>query len=394
VKGKILLAHVFFDILGGGEFLALNAARALKESGYDVTIFTCTPIDAGEVKKIFNIDVSSFSIIVRRIPVVDMIKRVSRGRFSRLRRLMAYKRFFTEYMDEIGRDYDLVMETQSNVISPADISYIHYPALIYFYEKKGRGLHWRLYNWAVKFYADRFKRDIIPGRVLTNSSWTAAQIYKVHHIVADVVYPPVDVEYFSRISGNDRREKLVVTISRFTEEKRLDKIVDVAARLRDYTFVLIGSTYEYSYKVLDEIERKVKEYRLDNVVVETNLPRPKMLEYLEAARFYLHPEFTEHFGIAVVEAMAAGLVPLVYRDGGAWHDIVSRVWGMLGYEAIEEVPKIIRRIDSDNSLYEKLRRRSIEVSKMFSYENFKQSLIEKVEYVLKVKRIASGYRGA
>ncbi len=394
MKGRILLAHVFFDILGGGEFLALNAAKALKESGYDVTIFTCTPINANEVKKIFNIDVSNFNVVVKRMLVVKIVEKISHGRLSRLRRLMAYKKFFTEYMNEVGKNYDLVMETQSNVVSPADISYIHYPALIYFYEKKGGGLHWRLYNWAVKIYADRFKRGLIPGRVLTNSLWTAAQIYKVHHIIADVVYPPVDVEYFSRVSGNDRREKIVVTISRFTEEKRLDRIVDVAARLRDYTFVLIGSTYKYSYKVLDEIERKVKEYRLDNVVVETNLPRTKMLEYLEAARFYLHPEFTEHFGVAVVEAMAAGLVPLVYRDGGAWYDIVSRVWSMLGYESIEEVPKIIRHIDSDNSLYEKLRKRSIEVSKMFSYGNFKKNLLEKVEYVLKVKRIASDYRGS
>ena len=394
MKGRILLAHVFFDIIGGGEFLALNAARALRESGFDVTIFTCTPIDADKVKKMLGIDVSGFNVVVRRVPVVDVVKRVSRGRFTRLRRLMAYKKFFTEYMDEIGRGYDLVMETQSNIISPADISYIHYPALIYFYEKKGRGLCWRLYNWAVKLYADRLKRDIIPGRVLTNSTWTAAQIYRVHHIIADVVYPPVDVEYFGRVAGSDGREKLVVTVSRFTEEKRLDRIVDVAARLRDYTFVLIGSACEHSRRVLDEIERRVREHRLDNVVVETNLPRTRMLEYLRDARFYLHPEFTEHFGIAVVEAMAAGLVPLVYRDGGAWYDVVSRVWDSLGYRAIEEVPEMIRRIDSDNSLYEKLRRRSMEVSGMFSYGSFKRSLIGKVEYVLKVKRIASSHRGS
>ncbi|HIE54352.1 MAG TPA: glycosyltransferase [Chromatiaceae bacterium] len=317
MKGRILLAHVFFDIIGGGEFLALNAARALRESGFDVTIFTCTPIDAGVVKRMLGIDVSGFNVVVRRVPVVDVVKRVSRGRFTRLRRLMAYKKFFTEYMDEIGRGYDLVMETQSNIVSPADISYIHYPALIYFYEKKGSGLHWRLYNWAVKLYADSFKRDMIPGRVLTNSTWTAAQIYRVHHIIADVVYPPVDVEYFSKVSGNDKREKLVVTISRFVEGKKLDKIVDVAAKLKDYVFILIGSTYEYSHRVLTKIERKVREYHLDNVVIETDLPRTKMLEYLREARFYLHPPYAEHFGIAIVEAMAAGLVPLVYRDGGA-----------------------------------------------------------------------------
>lgn len=392
MKGRILLIHVFFDMPGGAEFLALNIARTFRERGFDVTILTCTPVDVGEVKKIFNIDVSDFNIVVRRVPVADVVKRVLRGKFSRLRRLMVYKRFFTEYMDEVGKGYDLVMETQSNVVSPADISYIHYPALIYFCEGKSKGLYWKLYDWTIRLYASSFK--YVPGSILTNSTWTAAQIYRVYHIVADVVYPPVDVEYFTRVADSGRREKLVITISRFTEEKRLDKIVDVAARLRDYTFVLIGSTYEHSYRVLDEIERKVKEYRLDNVIIETNLPRAKMLKYLKDARFYLHPPYAEHFSIAVVEAMAAGLVPIVYRDGGTWHDVVSKVWNSLGYEVIEETPKIIQRIDSDCSLYEKLRRRSIEISRTFSYKNFKQSITKKVEYVLKVKRIASSHRGS
>jgi glycosyltransferase involved in cell wall biosynthesis len=196
------------------------------------------------------------------------------------------------------------------------------------------------------------------------------------------------VEYFSKIANNDRREKLVVTISRFNAEKRLDRIVDVAARLRDYTFVLIGSTYEYSSAVLHEIERKAREYRLDNVFVKTDLPRPKVLGYLRDARFYLHPPFPEHFGIAIVEAMAAGLVPIVYRDGGAWTDIVRYIDRRLGYSRVEEVPKIIKHLDADSDLYGELRSRSIRVSKMFSYENFKRSFVEKVDYVMRVKKLA------
>jgi len=394
MKSRILLSHVFFDILGGGEFLALNVARALRESGYDVTIFTCTPIDADNVKKIFNIDISDYKIVVRRIPIVDMIRKASLGRFVRLRRLMAYKKFFKDYLSEVSKDYDLTMDTQSNIVSPADITYIHFPAMVGFYEKKGKGIHWRLYNWAVRVYADRVKRDMISGRVLTNSAWTAAYIYKVHHIVADVVYPSVDIEYFSKVADNDKREKLVVTVSRFTVEKNLDKIVDVAAKLRDYTFVIMGATYEYSYIVLDAIEKKVREYNLDNVIVKTDIPRHEMLSYMRDARFYLHPEFTEHLGIAVVEGMAAGLVPIVYRDGGAWYDIVSRVDGSLGYGNINEVPKIIKYVESNGGLYEKLRKRSIEVSKMFTYENFKKNLLEKVEHVLWVKSIAASHSGA
>jgi len=115
--------------------------------------------------------------------------------------------------------------------------------------------------------------------------------------------------------------------------------------------------------------------------------RKELRELLGEAMFYLHPEYTEHFGIAVVEAMSAGLVPIVYRDGGAWYDVVSQVSNILGYNNIEEVPRIIKTIEKNRELYIKLRERAIEVSKIFTYENFKKSLIEKVHYVLNVKRL-------
>jgi glycosyltransferase involved in cell wall biosynthesis len=103
--------------------------------------------------------------------------------------------------------------------------------------------------------------------------------------------------------------------------------------------------------------------------------------------FYLHPEFTEHFGIAVIEAMSAGCVPIVYRDGGVWYDIVSKISNILGYNNIEEVPKIIRVIEVNRELYTELRKKSIEVSKTFNYENFKKNLMEKVKYVLRIKKL-------
>jgi len=36
------------------------------------------------------------------------------------------------------------------------------------------------------------------------------------------------------------------------------------------------------------------------------------------------------FDIVTAEAAAAGLVPVVYRDGGGWTDIVSKIGRALG----------------------------------------------------------------
>lgn len=389
VKGKVLIVHAFFDVIGGGEFLALNAARALRESGYDVTILTGTPIIRSKIESLHNINVAELKFIIKPPRVSNFLKRISRGKFTRLRRLIFYNEFFEEYVKRFKQEheYDLAIDTQSNILAPVDIVYIHYPAVAEMLPVH-KGLHWRVYNWLVKTYASRISRLGLPGRILTNSTWTAGQIYKAYNVVADVVYPPVDVEFFGVAASNDRRDKLIVTVSRFTVEKKLERIVDVAAKLRDYNFVLTGSTDEYSHVVLDEIKRRIREHGLDNVTLEPDLARSKLLGYLKNARYYLHSEFPEHFGIAVVEAMAAGCVPVVYKDGGAWYDVVSKVSSELGYRRIEEAANIVRRLDEDKELYSKLRERSIEVSKFFNYDNFKKIFLEKVEYVLRVKRIA------
>jgi len=82
------------------------------------------------------------------------------------------------------------------------------------------------------------------------------------------------------------------------------------------------------------------------------------------------------FDIAIAEAAAAGLVPVVYRDGGGWTDIVSKIGQGLGYMSIEEAARIIRSLLNDPERLRALSARAREVAKGFSYERFKERLNE------------------
>jgi len=385
---SILIMHPFLDIKGGGEVLVLKMAQALRELGHRVSLITSS-IDRRGIESLFGEDLRSLELIEAPSKLSEVLAEVSGGRLNRLRRLMVVEKYYRENRDVIG-EHDLVIDTQSNVPYLADIAYIHYPIVIYAEEAKS--LHWRLYNSIVRLYARRFS-STPAGRVLANSTWTASMVFRAHHVVPDVVYPPVDVERFLKVSQKGEREKLVVTTSRFTAEKRLERIIDVVSAMRDYTFVIMGSTYAYSKGIVEMLERKARERGLDNVVIEPDASMEKQAEYYSRARYYLHPEFPEHFGIAVVEAIAAGVVPIVYRDGGAWHDVVSRVSDLLGYTSIAEAPSIVRALDGNPALYEELRFRSVEVAKQFTYDKFKEEIARHVNYVLRVKSIAEKRAG-
>jgi glycosyltransferase involved in cell wall biosynthesis len=139
-------------------------------------------------------------------------------------------------------------------------------------------------------------------------------------------------------------------------------------------FYLVGSTSSSSGPILNLIEERARD--LSNFHLETNVPRKRILELMSQASIYLHPPFAEHFGIAIAEAAAAGLVPVVYRDGGGWTDIVSRVDQGLGYTSVEEAAHIIRSLLNDPGRLKEFSAKAREVAKGFSYERFKERLNE------------------
>jgi len=103
---------------------------------------------------------------------------------------------------------------------------------------------------------------------------------------------------------------------------------------------------------------------LRNFHLETDVPRSRILELMSQASVYLDPP--------VAEAAASGLVPVVYRDGGGWTDIASRIDQGLGYASVEEAARTVRSLLNDPGRLKALSARAREVANGFSYERFKE----------------------
>ncbi|MFP3319820.1 MAG: glycosyltransferase, partial [Acidilobus sp.] len=151
----------------------------------------------------------------------------------------------------------------------------------------------------------------------------------------------------------------------------------VARLVPEAEFYLVGSTSDYSERTLKVIESEAE--GLSNFHLETDVPRKRILELMSQASIYLHPPYAEHFGTTIAEAAAAGLVPVVYRDGGGWTDIVSKIDQGLGYTSVEEAASIIRSLLNDLGRLKELSAKAREVAKGFSYERFKERLDEVIK---------------
>lgn len=132
---------------------------------------------------------------------------------------------------------------------------------------------------------------------------------------AEVIHPPVDVE---SIDVSTRDDGFLLVAARMLAYRRLDLAIDACTRLgRD--LIVVG----------DGPERKHLEARAGPAVrFLGRVDRPRLLDLFASCHAYLVPG-EEDFGIAPVEAMAAGKPVVGFRAGGVAETVIDGVTGAL-----------------------------------------------------------------
>jgi len=206
--------------------------------------------------------------------------------------------------------------------------------------------------------------------IIANSNYSADEIRKFLNVRVEVMYPPVPQALFEQSLDtliSNQRENLVVTVSRFSSEKELEKIPKIAKLAKDdLKFILIGLLHDP--RVYEYIIRSIKELHLEKKVeVIANAPKKELESILKRAKVYLHPMRGEHFGISIVEAMATGCIPIVHNSGGMNEFVPARY----RYENLEDAVKKIETAILDWTPEEA--RTMVRIANQFSEFNFSKN---------------------
>jgi glycosyltransferase involved in cell wall biosynthesis len=149
---------------------------------------------------------------------------------------------------------------------------------------------------------------------VANSRHIAGAIRSAWGRDAAVVYPPVDVERFAAAApGGDRdpRAAPYVTVSRLVPYKRIDVIIDAFRALPDRRLVVVGDGPER-----DRLAATLP----PNVTLAGRLDDEATVGQVAAAAAFLFVA-EEDFGIAPVEAQAAGTPVIAYGRGGVLESV-------------------------------------------------------------------------
>ncbi|CAD6565058.1 MAG: asparagine-linked glycosylation protein [Cyphobasidiales sp. Tagirdzhanova-0007] len=177
--------------------------------------------------------------------------------------------------------------------------------------------------------------------LMVNSSWTQSHINQLLGLsigvrtsayFAKIVYPPCDTGALSSLPFATR-ENMILSVAQFRPEKEhstqlralkafiQQKKIPHTASVK---LVMAGSVRNAGdEKRIAELRTLAKELGVaDQVDFVINPPFPELLKLFGRASIGLSTMVDEHFGINIVEFMAAGLIPLVHASGGPLLDIV------------------------------------------------------------------------
>jgi glycosyltransferase involved in cell wall biosynthesis len=176
-----------------------------------------------------------------------------------------------------------------------------------------------------------------------------------------VIHPPVNIGIFSVDNENYNRKNQVVAISRFRTGKNLN-IIPIIAKLAEKTqFKIVGVADSNSAQSIEKLKKAIEASEVENrVQILINLNFGELVALLKNSKVFLGTQLMESFGLAVVEAMASGCVPVVPKNGGPWLDILDKKQGAYGYSyhnAFEAAEKILLLIN-DESFFRSISARS------------------------------------
>ncbi|MET9121522.1 glycosyltransferase [Streptomyces sp. NPDC004528] len=170
-------------------------------------------------------------------------------------------------------------------------------------------------------------------------------------------------------------EKIVLCVAQLQPRKRPDVFMECARSCPDVTFVWVGDSLFGPFSAERKSLRQEMSRAPGNVRFIGAVHRQAVAQWCRAADLFLFPSEQETFGLAALEAAAAGL-PLILRDLSVYDDLFGRRGtGWMPARSASDFVQGVRDILSSTSLRRSLAQSSVEASKKFDLQTLAASLM-------------------
>ncbi len=248
---------------------------------------------------------------------------------------------------------------------------------------------WDYQNYVEHENFGQIIRLLLPPALHLLKSWDLATIKRVNHFIAisesirkrimriyqrpvEVIYPPVKTAQYHL---SEMVEDYFLVVSRLNAYKRIDLVIEAFNRLGlPLRIIGVGSHENY-----------LKQIAKQNISFLGKVAEGELVSLYSKCRALIFPG-EEDFGIAPVEAQAAGRPVIAYAGGGALETIIDGVTGIFFHQkSSEALVEAIRRFDRVDFKSARIRENAIR----FDEETFKIKIKEFVSKKAKEQKAVS-----
>jgi len=351
------IVHISLNPRGGSERLAVAVIQALSEIGIDIDLTTFEEPNISKLERAYGGVAMSAIKKIKTITITDSIG-----------------------MAKMNKNYDLTINTHGDMLpyflpyfsKNNSITYCHFPLAKYLIESEDpeycRFLNGRILstinhtNLSTKYYDlvnTSYANMLRSSTVISNSEFSRRVISKAFGIDSIVLSPPVDVALFRKValfSSHARNSKdAILVISRFHPTKKIENAIRLAKLLKQHKvgteMKIVGNIPPNRDGYYLYLKHLVDRYNLaDYVTFEVNVSFSRLLNLMRECKVYFHPLLGEPFGISTVEAMSAGLIPVVPNIGGHTEFVPLKYQFHTFGEGVEAVSSALNAPNSERML--------------------------------------------
>lgn len=387
---------------GGGCKVAVKMAETLAENGFEVGLSAFKGYPIWSLDSIHGTHLTKWENKVRTYYLFDVKSKSDDQKIKGLSGLFPLHIGvipFSIYVKYVIRKFnprivvchdDVPLSTVEMLSERLVLLYVHFSYATRFKLGVGeieeaRGL---LAKRCIKKFLDPLLKRLVLAEnspadlMIANSSLTAKylkQTWKRDDIA--ILYPPIDTSFYT---PSCEKENLVVSIGAIMPSKHFGDVIKALSMVRtECKLVIIGHYNDGAYyQKLLKLVKKLELHKRVTIMLDASLEQ--VIDTLSRAKALVHASRVEPFGIAVVEGMAAGCAPIVYKGAtsGPWVDISNMGEFGLGFQTINELAKNIEEVMSDDNVFNYYSRKVRERSKSFDSSVFKKRFMEMLKTCL------------
>jgi glycosyltransferase involved in cell wall biosynthesis len=345
---EVLIIHCKLSVYAGGEYLCFCACKVLQDLGYHVNLLSDV-FEPSKAEALYGMGTVLSSCTHIPLP------RPATGSHRSLLVLqqIVYTIRLARFANSLGKgDFDFVLNTQSSVFSFPGRRLYHfvyeltdlfsYPVPVATGATPRGGCGRRIYFSVLKLLYAALAQQPRPTSFFVTGHGVLEGLRKLGFTNSSFIYPPSRV-----FKPGLPKKREIVQACRIAPQKRLEFMFDIARRLPQYKFCLVGRDSEanrlsnpgYAQRVLANLPPNV-------TYIESSIrERPELLTY---SQVYFHTGLEKGMLLILVEAMSAGCI-LVVPEHGVAGELVRASGIGYTYDKIEQAVDKLRAAMDDKS---------------------------------------------